>query len=972
MIEDVMLNGPYLLAPTTNSMTVVWETRIKINTNVFYGIYEQIDQQAEVLVHKAAPYKGNAVGNFIYMTIINNLDANTQYSYKIQLESGQEVCGKFKTLDTNPKKMKIFTISDSHLFYTSRQFENTMLANRPDFIIHIGDIPFGTGYQREQYENNWFKKIPELIKTIPVVHIPGNHDDGPFYNDYFTFPQSKTYKCDKTGRTFSFDYGKTHFVMIDSNSWGLFEMNAVISGLSVDAKTKKRIHDTLDWVINDLKSDQAQSADWRVMVLHHPYTDEFNNKHIIPIAEKYNVNFVLSGHLHYYVKNISINPKIGAKTVYITQGSAQDAESELNLGKSDKRLLAEFPEVVALGKGNYGYLNITKDRFTYQSFGFDNDNPEEILADTVTLSNEEPNIIISDVQVNTIDEFGHIQIIGKAKNIGSGIAAVTIKLNDNGIEHTINLFGNKGEERVIALNCNEEKNFVAIYETKVPGQHELCVESVAKNITVPEPEQLTFEHMKLKIDNEKNANLLSASVEVTNNLNNEIHVPVEFFIDKKIIETKMISLRKYEKKLIQYYHKFLRGGSYQIKIANLEEKEINVQGAIRIIPRVKDLSGNGNDALLHGTPKVVKEENRVVVHLDKYSDYLEIQDNDSLHVDEGYTGMVWASIDRLGKSTEMGHNPLMVKGKSIGWGATYLLRMAVERSGSLKWGTCYDSTEYHWQGGNVTLNEWVQYTSTFSKKSGGDSYCNANKVASILGIPMNSNLRNWESEPLFIGYSYIGHVIKEISRPKYFTHLPAQISQVRFYRTKLSSEENQFIYKNPVEIGPKADELAVWLDFNNIIKTGTHITEWRRPAAFDPSYKTDKKCWNFNQLKITAVVPSQASLEAIVEVSDDGELVKGSKNICIKSGTNYVKLLDLQQAQYIRIVTKFKAEVDDKGTFIPELSEYQVTASIENNFTDIIWATRSDWEKGKLTGAVGFEPIDRLKTFDEYTDVIHG
>ena len=41
----------------------------------------------------------------------------------------------------------------------------------------------------------------------------------------------------------------------------------------------------------------------------------------------------------------------------------------------------------------------------------------------------------------------------------------------------------------------------------------------------------------------------------------------------------------------------------------------------------------------------------------------------------------------------MGHNPLMVRGKSVGWGATYLFRMVVERSGILRWGICHDITE---------------------------------------------------------------------------------------------------------------------------------------------------------------------------------------------------------------------------------------------------------------------------------------
>ena len=57
---------------------------------------------------------------------------------------------------------------------------------------------------------------------------------------------------------------------------------------------------------------------------------------------------------------------------------------------------------------------------------------------------------------------------------------------------------------------------------------------------------------------------------------------------------------------------------------------------------------------------------------------------------------------------------------------------------------------------------------------------------------------------------------------------------------------------------------------------------------------------------------------------------------------------------------------------MPELLLYQVTAATEKNFTEMYWSTRTAWEKGTFTGAVGFAPFERLKDFPEYTDVIHG
>ena len=113
-------------------------------------------------------------------------------------------------------------------------------------------------------------------------------------------------------------------------------------------------------------------------------------------------------------------------------------------------------------------------------------------------------------------------------------------------------------------------------------------------------------------------------------------------------------------------------------------------------------------------------------------------------------------------------------------------------------------------------------------------------------------------------------------------------------------------------------------------------------------------------------------MKATVEVSDDGATIKDSLKVVLKDGTNYIDLSALAPAQYVRIVTEFAAEVNAEGTYIPELKEYQITACNETDFTEMFWSTRKDWEKGTFTGAVGFAPVDRLREYPEYTDVIHG
>ena len=100
-------------------------------------------------------------------------------------------------------------------------------------------------------------------------------------------------------------------------------MNAVNSEMPLDAETRRRIDDTLKWIEEDLTSPAAKKAKWRILMMHHPYTDPLNNRYIVPIAERCGAQLVLGGHLHYYIKSVSVNPQVGARTVYICEGSAQ-------------------------------------------------------------------------------------------------------------------------------------------------------------------------------------------------------------------------------------------------------------------------------------------------------------------------------------------------------------------------------------------------------------------------------------------------------------------------------------------------------------------------------------------------------------------------------------------------------------------------------------------------------------------------
>lgn len=961
------VNGPYLLAPLAAGMTICWESNSEAEAVVYYGVRGGPEQALTVRCTPGTPWQGQPL--CLYRAALRGLQPGTQYAYRIVLVSGETREGSFRTLPENPDNVRLLTLSDTHLFHTSAALAAVLQAEPPDFILHAGDISLGTGFQKNQYEQNWFAPAQAFLSHTPVVYTAGNHDDGPFYEDYFLRGQQAAYSGDGTGHNLAFTYGNTRFIIMDSNPWGLYEMNAANAGLPLDEVGKERVTAALAWLEAELAGPAAVSAGWRVLVLHHPYTDEFTQKHIVRLAETGRVNLVLAGHLHYYLKGVSVRPEIGAQTVYITQGSAEAAGAELDCGAAGQRLLTEFPEVVARGESNYGCLTISGDTLRYTAYGFNAAAQPEVV-DEVVLVPEAAQVVCRDVELSWDEAAGRLTLRGEAMNQGRGLAAVTLSLVDNGAVVVKNLFGPAGQERVIVLQAGERCRFTAEHPLTA-GRHQLCCGEATLTVTVPAPVGLRLANLTVGVGSGAMADYALLRVEATNQQAVACRETVVVYLDGMPVQERTIELAPHSLQALELAVPIAKGGQYRLGVNHLPPLEVYIEGELCSTPLVRDKSGNGNHAYLRGTPRRIQTEQGAALVLTEYGDYLEIPETASLQVTDGYTGMVWANVARLAAPEEMGHNPLLQKGMSLGWGATYLLRMAVERSGGLKWGTCHGISEYSWQGGQVTLGQCVQYTAAFDKASGGTSYCDAQPVAAIAGIPADCELRQWPGTPLFVGYSYIGHVIPAIGRPKYFTHLPATIHQVRFYTSKLPAAAVAALQAQPgAAIQPES--LAVWLDFAEIEVDGVHTTEWRRPAAFTPHYKAEQQQWRFTLLQAEAGVSGAARLTAHVEVSDDRETVKAAQTFVLDDGVTAAALTALPPAQYVRIRTEFQAAVGEQETTIPVLREYRLTAAAAGVSTVVQWGTRAAWERGVFSGAVGFVPPHRLRVFDEYTDVIHG
>lgn len=93
------LAGPYLLAPKTNGMVVVWELDEPMKSTFEYGTSADTMQTMDVPVEEGEVFQGEAM--HMYRARLTGLTPDTRYTYKVTAENGQSVEGSFRTLPEN-------------------------------------------------------------------------------------------------------------------------------------------------------------------------------------------------------------------------------------------------------------------------------------------------------------------------------------------------------------------------------------------------------------------------------------------------------------------------------------------------------------------------------------------------------------------------------------------------------------------------------------------------------------------------------------------------------------------------------------------------------------------------------------------------------------------------------------------------------------------------------------------------------
>lgn len=335
-----LTRGPYLQMPTSASMTVRWRTDAATDSRVRYGasptaLTNTVDDPASVTEHSIN---------------ITGLTPYTKYYYSVGDQSSTLSGGdSLHHFTTSPvigtvQPIRVWAIGDFGKGSTKQrqvhESYTTFAGNdHTDVWLWLGDNAYDSGTDSE-YQTKVFdgpNGYEDIFKYMPFMPAPGNHDylsvspptssisppthSGPYY-DMVDVPTQGEIGGEPSGMEafYSFDYGNTHFISINSeigsllsstNCWiGVYEeFNIFASNFSGSPFT--------DWLEDDLAANDKR---WTVAYWHQPpYTDgsheagtfwevymEAMRNNIVPILEQYNVDLVLCGHSHVYERSFLI------------------------------------------------------------------------------------------------------------------------------------------------------------------------------------------------------------------------------------------------------------------------------------------------------------------------------------------------------------------------------------------------------------------------------------------------------------------------------------------------------------------------------------------------------------------------------------------------------------------------------------------------------------------------------------------
>ncbi|MDC6364895.1 MULTISPECIES: metallophosphoesterase [Flavobacteriaceae] len=311
---------PYLQYATKTSMRILFETEQPTKAVVRYG---------NALPNAKAPNLSLSVSDSDLKTMheveLVGLEVETNYFWQVDIISinGNTISSEVSSFKTNVKDNTAFAFAlvgdsqrnqhDPKDSIVWRKISEKVWNSRPNFVVHVGDL-VDDGLRITDWTEQFLPEGHQLMRRIPMYTALGNHEnDSEYYYQYMANPKPEYY--------YSFTYGNAEFFVIDTNR---------------DVTENSEQYNWLEQAL------AKSTATWKITMHHHPpYSSEENDngdtykglstygvvaiRDLVPLYERYGVDFCLYGHVHMYertwpIKNNMVDQENGV--VYINSGGA--------------------------------------------------------------------------------------------------------------------------------------------------------------------------------------------------------------------------------------------------------------------------------------------------------------------------------------------------------------------------------------------------------------------------------------------------------------------------------------------------------------------------------------------------------------------------------------------------------------------------------------------------------------------------
>ncbi|MCR2805113.1 phosphodiester glycosidase family protein [Paenibacillus soyae] len=264
-------------------------------------------------------YNSNNDGTYrVHKAVVTGLAPDTAYVYRVGDGDGNvSAQGEFRTSAATGDSLKLLFFGDSQAsdqagFDQWGASLEAALADMPDaeLLIHAGDM-VDHGHEEEQWKM-WFGAAQHIFMNHTLLTVVGNHEvtgtnGAGDYLAHFHNPQNGP--ASAKGSAYSFDVKDTHFAMLNTE-------------LGTEA-----MQEQAEWLDRDLA---ASDKKWKVVVFHQgPYGSIYSNENVqtrwVPVFDKHQVDLVLNGHDHIYLRTFPMKGgeivKDGEGTRYVIGGS---------------------------------------------------------------------------------------------------------------------------------------------------------------------------------------------------------------------------------------------------------------------------------------------------------------------------------------------------------------------------------------------------------------------------------------------------------------------------------------------------------------------------------------------------------------------------------------------------------------------------------------------------------------------------